>query len=717
MPEIVLVGGGHSHVQVLRQHAMRPFDARLTVVVDDPVAVYSGMVPGLVAGQYAAHELEIDVRPLARRAGARVVVARVVRVDPGARELHLRERPPVRYDLASINIGATVAGLDTPGVREHALATRPIANLVGELDARVARLGPSPRIVVVGAGAGGVELAFCLDHRLRQDRRTPSITVVYGSDRPLPGRSQRISDTVVAAAQKRGIALRPSIRVVSVGSDQVTLEDGAVLDADLTIWVTGAAAHPLGPDSGLPTDARGFIRVRDTLEVEGCTDLFAVGDCAVPASWPGIPKAGVYAVREGPVLADNLRARLAGDVLYDYRAQTDFFSILNLGDGTAIGTKWGVAISGSAVMAWKDRIDRRFMDRFQVLGPDGTPASAFLQGMPPMPDLEMVCGGCAAKVGQTPLTRALARLAPAPPRPDVVIGPEQADDVVAWRAGGKLVVQNLDAFTAFTDDPWVVGVAAAHNATSDLYAKGIDPEHAMAFVQIPEHEDPEEALFQVMSGLRAALDPDGVALLGGHTVVGEKLVVGLAVTAHTDRVPWSLDGARPGDAIVLTRPLGTGVLFHADMAGRARGRSVQAALSEMLQGNGAVSRALREVEVHACTDVTGFGLARHLAEILRASGVSATLEVSSLPAHPGVTALLATGERSTFHDENRGVLKSLRVDTEAGLHPAFELLFDPQTCGGLLVVTPEPERVPGVRIGTITAARSDGAVFEVVPGH
>jgi len=715
MREIVLIGGGHSHVQILRQHGMRPLDARITVVVDDPVAVYSGMVPGLVAGQYTANELEIDVRPLARRAGIRVIVARVLRVEANPKRIHLEGRPPLRYDLASINIGATVAGTDTPGVREHALPTRPISRLVRELDQRVATLPEQPRVVVVGAGAGGVELAFCLDHRIRSTGATPQITLVYSSERPLPGREDRVADAVIRAASQRGIALLPSTRVVSIGSDRVEVASGESLPSDLTVWVAGAWPHPLGRESALPVDERGFILVEDSLEVVGTPDLFAVGDCAVPRSWPSIPKAGVYAVRQGPVLADNLRSKLSGTALRPYRAQRDFFSILNLGGGAAIGTKWGVPLTGALVMRWKDRIDRVFMEKFQVLDAAGRPADAFIRGMPPMPEMDTVCGGCAAKVGQTPLTRALARLPAPPPSPDVVLGAAEADDVVAWRVGSGLAVQNLDAFTAFTDDPYLVGKAAAHNATSDLYAKGVDPGHAMAFVQIPEDVDAEEVLFQVMSGLRAALDPEGVVLLGGHTLVGDKLIVGLAVTAHTERTLWSLSGAKPGDALMLTRPLGTGALFHADMAGRAPGRAVQAVLHTMLQGNRAASHALHEVPVHAATDVTGFGLARHLAELLRASGVSATLEISSLPAYPGVLALLAAGERSTFHDENRAILSTIRVDQSAAHHPNFELLFDPQTCGGLLVATPKPEATVGTRIGTVTEARSDHAIFEVMP--
>ncbi len=729
MPDIVLVGGGHSHVQLLRQHAMRPFPARITLVVDDPVAIYSGMVPGLVAGQYDAHELEIDVRPLARRAGIRVVHGRVHRVEPDRRQVCVGGRPPIRYDLASLNIGSTVAGLDVPGVREHALRTRPIATLVNDLDARMADLPERPHIVVVGAGAGGIELAFCLEQRLRADGRPPRVTLVAASEQPLPGRHTRIAEKVLQAAERRGIAIRTSTRVVSIGPDHAELDDGTRMSAHLTVWVAGAAAHDVARDSGLPTDDRGFIRISPELRVEGCDTLFAVGDCAVPTSHPDLPRAGVYAVREGPVLADNLRAALTGESLSAYVPQSDFFGILNLGDGTAIGMKWGVPIEGRLVMRWKDRIDRKFMDRFQVLDPDGTPRDAFLDGMPPMEEMDAPCGGCAAKVGQSPLERALSRLDPMPPgdaATRTVLGPSEADDVVAWRAGSDeasspVAVQNFDAFTAFTDDPWLVGRVAVENACSDVYAKGLVPQVAMAFVQIPADEpDREELLFQVMAGIRAGLDPVGIALLGGHTMLGPDagpLVVGLSVTAHTSTPDalWPLAGAQPGDALLLSRALGTGVLFHADMAGRAPGPHVHTALLAMQQGNRPAMEALSGIEVHAATDVTGFGLAGHLGELLRASEVSATVDLDGLPALPGVLDLLAAGERSTFHDDNRR-LGAYVLGPGTLEHPAFELLFDPQTAGGLLAAVPDPAPLLAsgwARIGTVTERRPDGLAFDV----
>ncbi len=691
MTHIVLVGGGHSHVAVLRGHMMQPIpDVQLTVVVDEPVAVYSGMVPGFVAGQYRLDELEIDVRPLARRAGARFVQGRVTRIDADAKCIEIEGRPAMAYDLCSVNVGSTVIGTDTPGVREFAFPTRPIGTMCRRLDAafssppRAPGDAPYP-IVVVGAGAGGVELAFCLRERLRADGHTGvHVTLVSASELPLPGRRAALGERIVQAATQRGIDCIGGQRVVQVRPDAAVLADGRELPSALTVWVAGATGQPLFRDSGLPTDERGFAWVADTLEVEAADGLFAVGDCAVLRSWPQIPKAGVYAVRQGPVLLSNLRLRTAGRPLQAYKPQSDFFTILNLGDGTAVGSKWTMAAEGAWMFQWKDRIDRQFMNKFQLLQPSGARNALYEKTVPRMAEMQMVCGGCAAKLGHTPLTSALERLPPAPPDPSVTLGLHAAEDVVAFRHAGAELVQNIDAFTAFTDDPWLVGLCAAVNATSDLHAKGATPRWAMSMVTLPQdHADPEGTLFQVLSGARHYLDREGISLMGGHTTVGSQLTVGFTVTGLAERPLWRQSGLKPGDALVLTRGLGTGVLWHADAAGLARGPWMSALAMAMTRGNGAASRVLHELEPSAVTDVTGFGLAGHLSLMCKASGVSATIDVGALPAMAGALELLERGQRSTFHPSNREVLRSIRVTADPG--PRVELLFDPQTCGGLLV--------------------------------
>ena len=745
--ELVLVGAGHSHVQVLRSFAMEPpSGARVTLVVDTPLAVYSGMVPGFVAGQYRAEDLEIDAVPLARRAGARVILAPCTGIDPVARRIELEGRPGVPYDLASIDVGSTVAGLELPGVAARAIPTRPIGRFVGrvaevEAAARSAARGQAPfRVVVVGGGAGGVELAATVRARLggaaSEGGGRLDIVLVDAGSRLLPGYSERLARRAERALVHRGVQVLAGRTVVAAEDSAVLLDDGSRLPCDALLWVTGASGFPLFQRSGLSTDSRGFVLTRPTLQVIGHDELFAAGDCATLADYPATRKAGVYAVRQGPVLTRNLRTILAnglGATLERYRPQADFLTLLNLGDGSAVGGKWGFSFEGRWVMRLKDWIDRRFMHRFQMLAPDGAPGPA-LATMPPMEGaMEPVCGGCAAKLSQDALGRALGRLAPAPAAPEVVLGLAEADDAAAFRTpGGELLVASIDSFRAFTDDPYLVGRVAAANAVSDLEAKGVAPRWALALVALPlaaGERAAEEALVQVLAGARAAFDPLGVRLVGGHTSRATELAVGFSVqgiAASEGELLRRHGRLEAGQALVLTRPLGTGVLFHADMAGRARGPWLTAALASMLAGNGDAAEVAREVGATASTDVTGFGLAGHLAAMLAGTGLAARLELASLPALPGAIELLARGERSTFHEENARLRRAVAVAAAAARDPRLELLFDPQTAGGLLLALPAaaaPEAVSRLRaagcrqavvIGELTPGREDGAIAELI---
>lgn len=369
---LVLVGGGHAHALLLRAFATTPIaGVRTIVVLDRPCVLYSGMVPGLVAGRFGADEPTIDVAALAARAGATVVPAAAARIEPDARRIELDGGgAPLGYDVASIDVGSTVAGLALPGVAEHALATRPIARFVESVDGLVARAVARGRcrIAVVGGGAGGVEVAFAFRARLLGARVSDlAVTLLEAAPRVLPESAPRISRRVGSSLATRGIALRTGVRVEGItrAGDGLRLALAGLepLPCDEVAWVAGAAPPPLVAGSPLPHDGAGFVRIAPTLEVEGCDGLFAAGDCAGFA--PPLPKAGVYAVRQAPVLAHNLRARLAGAPLRRYRPQRDFLRLLDTGDGAAIAVKWGIAVEAHAACALKDRIDRRFVARLR----------------------------------------------------------------------------------------------------------------------------------------------------------------------------------------------------------------------------------------------------------------------------------------------------------------------------------------------------------------
>lgn len=774
--DLVLIGAGHSHVQVLRAFAMSgpPPGTRVTLVVDTPLAVYSGMVPGFLAGQYRADELEIDAVPLARLAGARVVLERALGVDPATRRVLVANRPPIAYDVASIDIGSTVSGLDLPGVSAHAVASRPIGRFIrhmAALDADAAAAAAAKRrfaVVVVGGGAGGVEVAATLAARLVPIATVGvDVTLVFGGSRLLADRGARLARRVAKELSARGVVLRPVVAVKAVIAGQVTIEPSGgggpqQLTADVVMWVTGAASHDFGRVSRLPVDDRGFIAVRPTLQVVGHDQLFASGDCASLVDHPGTPKAGVYAVRQGPYLTHNLRAACAASStgssfsaaqLREYRPQRDFLTLLNLGDGTAVGEKWGIPFAGRWVMALKDSIDRKFMTRFQVLAADGGPGPALATMRPmdggaaqvsssetgePAPGA-MVCGGCAAKLGQAALDRALSRVTSettAPPAaPEVILGLAEADDVVAVQLPGRpeVLVASVDAFRAPTDDPYLVGRVAALNAVSDLEAKGVAARWAQALVTLPLAEldaKAEETLFQVLAGARSALDLLGVSLLGGHTSRGPELQVGFAVqglASSADALLRRRGALAAGQVLVLTRPLGTGVLLHADMMGRARGPWVESLLAALAGagsrplGNATAAAILGRHGASAVTDVTGFGLAGHLLSMLAGSSFAAQLTLRNLPALPGALELLARGEQSTFHQANVTASAAvLDVDATLAETARFALLFDPQTAGGLLAALPAAAAVAAlaelagagetvaVEIGQLAAIGADG---------
>lgn len=703
---VVLVGGGHAHVQVLRRWIMAPPpDMVATVVLDRAVAVYSGLVPAWVAGQVARHALEIDVRPLARRAGVSVVVAPVEGIDAAARRLHVAGRGALPYDLASLDVGSTVAAFDTPGVREHAIATRPIGGFLDRMDAALVRLADrrSLDVVVVGAGAGGVEIAACLTARLRGEGREVRCTLVSAGDDLLTGAAPAVVSAVRRAVVARQIAIRTGARVVSVSEASVLLADGGALPADLVVWVTGAAAHAWLRSAGLPVDPRGFVKVRDTLQVVGHDALFAAGDAALLVDAPWVPRAGVYAVRQGPVLGDNLDAALRGRALRSYRPQSDFLSMLNLGDGTATVSKWGRVTQGAWVWRWKNRIDRRFMRGLQVLGADGGRDTPFAGMVPEMVE-DMVCGGCAAKVDATTLAAVL----------DAGGGPADRDDAARFGLGGGTVVASVDGFPPFTDDPWLVGRLAAVHALNDLYAKGAPPRAALLTLSVPVTAAPH-VLEGLLAGVRATLDAHGVALVGGHTATGMGTFVGLTVLGDGAGPWWSSGGARVGDRVVITGPLGSGLLWRADGLGRAKGAWIDALVAASVRGPAGAVRAARGAEVHAATDVSGFGLAGHLTAVASASAVSFALDPARLPVFDGVRSLLAAGLRSTAHAPNAA---SFPVASAPGAD-GDDILFDPQTAGPLLLVVGAEGSDALVRelCGLGYAAADIGEVRPPIPGQ
>ena len=365
---LVLVGGGHSHLHVLRGFRGGVPGAELTLVSPGPRQFYSGMVPGYLAGTYTADEISVPLGPLAAAAGARFMEGTVVALDPERSVVRLASGEEIGWDLCSIGIGSTPARWDAPEVAAGAFVAKPIVripDLKARLEERMAAGGPL-RAVVVGGGAAGIEVGLAIDAAFaRAGGAAPRVTILDSGSRILAGSGDRMRRKVLGVLAKRGIELRSATPVSSVTAEGARLADGSIVAAPIVVWLTGAVAWPLLRESGLPVDAKGFLVVDSKLRSTGDPRVFAAGDCASLVDFPETAKAGVYAVREGPILEAGLRAAVAGAEGPSYSPQSGFLRILNSGDGTAILEWKGIVVEGRLAMALKDRIDRGFLAGFR----------------------------------------------------------------------------------------------------------------------------------------------------------------------------------------------------------------------------------------------------------------------------------------------------------------------------------------------------------------
>lgn len=689
--DLVLVGGGHTHALILRSWAMDPLPgARLSLVSPDPVAAYSGMLPGYVAGHYRREALDIDLVRLARIAGCRLVLGHATGIDTAARTIQVQGRPDIAFDIASIDIGITSDMSDLQGFSVHAVAAKPLGPFA---DAWAAfRSGEGPvRLAVIGGGVAGAELAMAMAYAMHSDRRRAEVRLIE-RDRAFAALGRRTGRKLRDALADLGVELLEGVAPVRVYEGGIELADGRDLPADFVAGAAGASPHTWLATTGL-ADARGFLPVDAWLRTADPA-VFAVGDCAAMRGTPR-PKAGVYAVRQAPVLFGNLRAALCETGgLKPYVPQRDYLKLISLGRKSALADRSGLSLEGPAFWRWKDRIDRRFMARFARLEPPKPPSAPWPRaaGATPAEMQKAMCGGCGAKVGPATLRKALTQ----------GNGAGALDDAAILDLNGVRQVISTDHLRALVDDPVTMARIAAVHALGDIWAMGATPQAAVASIIVARQSPQlaERALTEIMQAARKVFCDAGASIVGGHSTQGAELVIGFTITGLCEADPITLSGARAGQPLILTKPIGSGIVMAAEMAGLAAADDVAHALNVMMQPQGAAAKLLAQAS--AMTDVTGFGLAGHLSNLCEASGVGAELWLDAVPVLPGARRLSDRGIRSSLFPENRQALPHLPDGSTC------DVVFDPQTGGGLLAA------IDGDPAPTVSALRSQGYEAAVI---
>ncbi len=720
LKDIILLGGGHTHTLVVKKWGMNPLPGvRLTLVSRDVLTPYSGMLPGYIAGHYTREETHIDLSRLCRWSGVRFIESTGSGVDPTGKNLLLEGRPTLAYDVLSIDTGSTPDIDSIPGAADYTVPVKPVHRFeekwLGLLE-RIESEGTQTtvQIGVVGAGVGGLELLLALHHSFSQRSARIQLHWFVRGDQPLRAQPESVSKRVLGTCRDAGIEVHMNFDVAEVKPDSVVSVDGKQISLDEVLWVTAARAPAWPAKSGFQTDKAGFICVNQSLQSLSHPNVFAAGDIAsLPA--PGVAKAGVFAVRQAPVLFENLRRAVCGKPLRDYRPQKHFLTLISLGKQEAIATRNGFALHGAWAWRWKDWIDRQFMYKFSRL-PERTMRSPSSDDVPRelrVPashkttvvnstnthDL-MFCGGCGAKVGAQVLADVIHQLQP-------VVNPSVSSDGLAGDTclidpGSRRIVQSVDQFRASFDDGYLFGRVAALHALSDLYASGAIPDSALALATLPfsDSEIQKRDLYQMMAGAVEELNAAGCMLAGGHTGVAAEAMLGFTVNGFEQVNSLSGDDseddltARQGDVLVLTKALGTGVVMAADMRSRASGEQVRTTLHSMLLGNREAASVVDRYRALLATDITGFGLLGHLQNLLLRANLAdelyAELYLNRIPFLPGALAHAKDGVTSSLYVQNALALDStliaeaVRVDYKA----QCDLLVDPQTNGGLLVLLP-----------------------------
>ncbi len=671
--------------------------AMITLVNKSSTTIYSGMFPGVLAGKYKMDEILIDLRNLASKAGVSFVMAEIEGIAPKKKKLFLAGRPEIQYSSLSLNIG-TKTNLNSKsfiqGDKNLAVPIKPFSEsykFIVDQDIHKDDSSAKP-FVIIGGGFAGIEIAFSL--RKRWPKRSILLKV------------------------KSGIKLNKNLLInLKAFNIRIIQKDPSILYPKLIC--TGNESFDWIKDSCLPLDEDGRVLTKKTLQVLNYPELFAVGDCGVIKNHPR-PASGVWAVRSAKPLAKNLESMSKYFKLKEWKPQRKAIQILDINSRkkeSKAFISWGKFMIGPYhfLSRIKESIDRKFISKFDLS--KEIHSNMFSQ------EEKIKCRGCAAKVAFKPLNSALKKL-------DLIESSTDDSIDIELLNSGKTLIQSVDGFPSLVSDPWLNGRLLAFHSCSDIWACGGSVISAQSVVNLPtlSHDLQQELLFQVLEGINSALVIQGANLIGGHTLESRKISeepFSLAIessltvngTIDDKKYFWSKRGMKQGDQILISRSLGTGIIFSAFMNGQLKPYILDSVLKEMNKSQHNIVNYINQLEnrnprkkiINACTDITGFGLLGHLSEMLDSTNTEQLkmnldpfkiiLELDNIPVYDGVIELLNQGFESTFAPSNEIFLKyiygekNLKFDLisnnfvpkDSFYNAMLRILIDPQTCGPLVI--------------------------------
>ena len=683
--DLVLVGAGHTNCLFIKMWAMKSnVSLRVTLINSDPISSYTGMLPSLVAGLCAKSDAQINLFELCRASGVRLIIDTVKEIDKKQSQLVCKTGRVVNFDLLSINIGSNSLPLIN-GFRKYGCSVRPLAVFHERWEKFLQSLNSNscPVICIIGGGLASIELSFAMDIRLRKMGIENFNIKIFERGTAFGKLSQSQQRYLKAKATLRKIEIIENTVVREVSTDGLIKENGKLVHAGFIVSCIGPQPNDLIKNSKIE-NRDGYASVDKTLKVKGLNNVFAVGDCADFPS-QAVDKSGVYAVRQAPILYKNILKLLSKKELVHFKPQSDYLKLIIYEGTSAILLRNGIAFSGKWVWSLKKYIDKKFIKNFKKVSEN---ASKKLKSIG-NDSKRMLCGGCGSKVGNVILEASLKNISYADSEHIVS---EIGDDAAVLKINSSFQALTTDHLRSFTNDAWLQSKITAIHALGDLWAMGSNPDIALTNIIIPEssNEIQKRTIKEIIDGANSVFDAEGVKIVGGHTSLGKEIVIGFTLGGFSEKRPKTVDKACAGDQIILTKPLGSGVLLAGEMRFEGEAQDLKNLFDDMSKSQSSISKVLSGA-ANSMTDITGFGLAGHLLNIISKSKLGAKIFLDQIPLYSGVHNLIAKDIRSSIFENNYMYAQRMIIKTTANT----DILFDPQTSGPLLATIPKA-KVKGV---------------------
>ena len=695
--DLVLIGGGHSHIMLMMELSQKPIQGnRITLISKEIDTPYSGMIPGFIEGIYTWRETHIDLYKLCFKLNIRFIHSEVLEISAINKEIILKQRPKIKFDVLSINTGIKSNNKTIKGALKYCVPVKPISKLS---DNFLTEIKKNNNIAFIGGGPASVELALGLQKRFKNKKSNFKISIITGKNGLLSSFPPKTRKVAKQTLQNTQINVIEKVEVIEVKKDKLLLSNKTKLKIDKSILSTNAMPPEWIKKSDIILNPDNFIIVNDKFQTN-YNYIFAAGD-VVDFNNQNLSKSGVYAVRSGKPLSKSIRGFIQKKTPVPYKFNKNYLSIIGLSNGLAIATKYNFTFTSRFCFLLKKIIDQQFVKKFNNLSVKKYSNFSDLLKIfyklkktnTNIPSYRMQCRGCAAKVDFNALKNTLPK--------NIINTSEDAINIKDY----PNLYQSVDMINSIVSDPYLLGKIAANHAISDVIAVNSKLISALMILQLPfsNTEINSRDLEQVTAGANDVFKLTGCSISGGHTMIGKDKdpVIGFSVmgekkTIISNKIPNKL---KINDILILTEKIGSGIIFSGINNDIIDSYYQIEVLNQMSEGNINFSRISDKLKTLSMTDITGFGLANHLLNLIkRDSGKTGlTIYPDKIPLFNGVKEALSKKVRSSLFDKNFNTAqKDLVYNRDTKL--IDEILYDPQTVGGLAFIIPREEKVNQIKI-------------------